>query len=252
ENAGTLNGAGIYEVGENVTVMATAKDGFKFVAWYQNDVAISSSNKFSFNMPNRDVALIAEYEPIFTINYVSSDVNFGQVIGNTTGKYKENVTLEAISANNCSFIGWVIDDVVVSTATKLNITLNGDVEVRALFKKNFDWNIIIVLAGCLLFAVVLIAASSAYIKMKEAEPMPVRALINGKDDKDVLFKNYKRNAERDEIEPVPTRKSAKPNIQPIPVRKIVVAPSNHKGEEVKKQPKASEQKPTLSTDVNEE
>ena len=248
--AGTLQGAGTYTLGNAVTVNAVANDGYNFVRWLVDGVEVSNNPQYTFTI-TENTTLTAEFEQIYKISYASNDTNYGQVIGNTTGKYKENVTLEAISANNCTFVGWIIDDVLVSTASTLNITLNGDMEVQALFKKNFDWNILIILAGCVLFAVVLIAASSAYIKMREAEPMPVRALINGKDDKDAIMKYTKKKSIRDEIEPVPTRKYSKTNIQPVPVRKIVVAPSDHKGQEIKKKDKANNQKPTLKTDVDE-
>ena len=249
-SAGTLQGAGTYALGSTVTVTATANDGYNFVRWLINGVTVSTNPEYQFTL-NENTSLSAEFEQVYTIMYAPNDSSYGQIKGNTTGKYQENVTLEAISANNCTFVGWIINDKLVSTDTTLNITLNGDMEVQALFKKNFDWNILIIIAGCLLFAVVLIAASSAYIKMKEAEPMPVRALINGKDDKDVIMKHAKKNSLRDEIEPVPTRKYSKSNIQPVPVRKIVVAPSNHLGQQIRQKDKADNQKPTLKTDVDE-
>ncbi len=250
-SAGVLTGANVYSVGEIVNISAQANKGFKFVAWLNNGSIISRLSDISFEMTDGDMTLVAEFDPVYNISYSANNKDLGKVIGDTSGNYKENITLEAISEDNCTFIGWVIDNVIVSTSEKLNITLNGNVEVEALFKKNFDWNIIIVLVGCLLFAVIVIAGVSTYIKMKESEPVMVRALINGKDDKDVIFKKEKRNAKRDSIDPVPTRKTTKSNVHPIPVRKITVAPSNHKGEEVKKTPKAKEQKPTLKTDDKE-
>ena len=250
-SAGELQGAGAYFVGQTVEINAIANKGYRFTAWRMNrngEQVLEKNTHYSFIIGDSDLQIVAEYEAVYSVNYTSNDSKYGQVIGSTTGKYKENIVLEAVSANNCTFIGWVIGDVVVSTSNKLNITLNSDVEVKALFKKNFDWNIIVILIGCVLFAIVIISASSAYIKMKEAEPMQVRALLNGKDDKDAIFKNHKRNTSRDTIEPVPTRKVIRENLQPIPVRKINTTPINHKGEEIKKASKAKDKKPTLKTD----
>lgn len=202
-------------------------------------------------MPNNDVLLAANFEAIYVVDYSVNNDSLGQIIGNTSGKFKENITLEAVSANNCSFIGWMIDDVIISTSQKLNLSLNGDVRVQALFKKNFDWNIIIILFGAGVFIIVMIYGTIAYIKAKEAQPISARALIGGKDDMDIIKKSSKRVALRDEIAPVPTRRESRANVQPVPVRKIVVAPSDHKGQKVGKAKKASDQKSTLSTNDEE-
>ncbi len=251
-NAGTVTGAGEYLVGDTVTVKATSKTGYRFVGWRESGQEVSKNESYTFTTNRSDRALIAEFEPIFTVILTTNDNKLGKVVGNTTGKYRENVVLQAVSENNCSFVGWVVNDVVISTDATLNLSLNGDIEVRALFKKNFDWNILIILAGCFMFAIILIAGSAMYIKMKEAEPMPVRVLLSSKDDKELLQKPRKRERYRDTIEPVPTRKNTRQNVAPIPVRKITVAPVNHNGELVGRKQKASEEKPTLKTEIQDE
>lgn len=246
---GSVTGIGQYVVGDVVNMTATPSKGYKFVSWNENGVPISTTSTFGFYMPNNDVVLTAVFEAVYLVAYSVNDDSLGQVIGNTTGKFKENITLEAISANNCSFVGWMVDNIIVSTSNRLNISLNGDVEIKALFKKNFDWNIIIVLFGCALFALVMVYGAIAYIRTKEARPINARAMIGGKDDRDIIKKSSKSVALRDEIMPVPTRRQTKANIQPVPVRKIVVAPSDHKGNKVNKTQKAKDQKSTLSTDA---
>ena len=246
--AGEVSGAGEYLVDTVVTLSANALNGYRFVNWQENGNVISSNVEYSFKIGREDRTFVAVFEPVFEINLVSSNDNYGKIIGDTSGLYKENIVLQAVSENNCSFVGWVINGVVVSTEDTLSLNLNGNMEVRALFKKNFDWNILIILAGCVLFAVILIAGSAAYIKMKESEPMQVRVLLNSKDDKDALQKDAKRDRYRNAIEPVPTRKNTKANVSPIPVRKITVAPINHKGELMGRPKKAEDQKPTLKTD----
>ncbi len=251
-NAGTVTGAGEYLVGDTVTVKATSKTGYRFVGWRESGQEVSKNESYTFTTNRSDRTIIAEFEPIFTVILTTNDNKLGKVVGNTTGKYRENVVLQAVSENNCSFVGWVVNDVVISTDATLNLSLNGDIEVRALFKKNFDWNILIILAGCFMFAIILIAGSAMYIKMKEAEPMPVRVLLSSKDDKELLQKPRKRERYRDTIEPVPTRKNTRQNVAPIPVRKITVAPVNHNGELVGRKQKASEEKPTLKTEIQDE
>ncbi len=247
--AGYVDGIGEYIEGQSLTLKAIVNEGYVFVNWIRNGQVVSESATYTLTVGANDEVLIAVFEPVFTISLVSSNDEYGQIIGNSSGRYHENITLQAISENNCSFVGWVVNDVIISTSTTLNLNVNGDIEVRALFKKNFDWNIIIILAGCVLFAIVLIAGSTAYIKMKEAEPMQVRVLLNSKDDKDALQKASRRDRYRDVVEPVPTRKNTKDKISPIPVRKITVAPINHKGELVKNTKTAEVAEPKLKTEV---
>ena len=248
DEQGEVTGAGKKVVGDTVVLNATAKKGYRFVSWNEGGLPISTDAEYRFTMLNSDVLLTAVFEQVYVIDYSTNDSSLGQVIGSTSGRFKENITLEAVSANNCSFVGWMIDNVMISTSTKLNISLNGDVRVQALFKKNFDWNIIIVILGSAIFAVVMVYGAIAYIKSKEAQPIHTRALIGGKDDSEIIKKVSKRNALRDEIAPVPTRKQQRVNVQPIPVRKIVVEPTDHKGNKVKANFKAKDKKQTLGTE----
>ncbi len=245
---GKVSGANVYKVGDTVNLTATATKGYKFVSWNIDGVSKSKNAEYSFTMPANDVKFTAEFERVYSINFYTSDNSLGQIVGNTSGSFKENITLEAISANNCSFVGWMVNNVMVSNKDKLNISLNGDITVQALFKKNFNWNIIIVILGSAIFALVMVYGAIAYIKSKEAQPISTRALIGSKDDSDIIRKASKRNALRDEIAPVPTRKIQRVNVQPVPVRKIAVEPTDHKGNKVKPTEKAKNKKATLKTE----
>lgn len=247
---GSVSGMGKTVVGDTVVLTATPSAGYRFVAWMENGVSLATTSEYRFTMPAGDVTLNAVFEKVYAVNYRVNDNALGQVVGNTSGTFKENVTLEAVSANNCSFVGWMIDNVMVSTATKLNLSLNGDVQVEALFKKNFDWNIIIVIVGCGLFALIVVCGAVAFIKSKEARPVNARTLLGGKDDSDIIKKTSKRNALRDEIAPVPTRKQQRVNVQPVPVRKIVVEPTDHKGNKLKSTKTANKSQKTISTDTD--
>ena len=125
---------------------------------------------------------------------------------------------------------------------------NGEILTPFLFLGEISISGIIVRLAYALFVIVMICGVIAFIKSKEAQPIGARSLIGGKDDKDVITKASKRVAKRDEIAPVPTRKESKANVQPVPVRKIVVAPSDHKGNKVTKSTKAKDKSATLSTD----
>jgi len=244
---GTVAGAGTGDLGTEIVLTAVPNKDFKFVGWVENGNLVSREAKYEFTL-TQDRTLNAEFEQLYAINYSTNDDSLGKVIGNSSGTFKENIVLEAVSANNCSFVGWMVDNVIISNSTKLNISINGDIRVEALFKKNFDWNIIIIIVGSMIFAIVMVYGAIAYVKSREAEPISTRALIGGKDDSDIIRKISKRNVLRDEIVPVPTKKQSKANVQPVPVRKIVVEPTDHKGNKLKVSAKAKDKKATLKTE----
>ncbi|MBR4270860.1 MAG: hypothetical protein IKQ31_04245 [Clostridia bacterium] len=174
------------------------------------------------------------FKPIHNVNVITSNPRYGNVNITRQQNDSNQVSLKANASSNCSFVGWVVDGIMVSHAQSFNMYLNGDINIEAKFKKEFNWNVVIIIIGCLFFIVVTIAIASYYIQRREEEPMKVRILLNSKDDKEVLQRKAKKNIYRDIIEPVPTRKIAKTNVAPIPVRKINVAPMTHKGEVITK------------------
>lgn len=61
---GTVTGAGDYTVGDTVNLKATPKDGYTFLCWKSgssNGEQISEDNSYSFEMPQKDVNLYAEF-----------------------------------------------------------------------------------------------------------------------------------------------------------------------------------------------
>ena len=60
ENAGEITGAGIYGYGEEVTLTATANEGYKFVNWTENDTVVSTEAEYSFVITG-DRSLVANF-----------------------------------------------------------------------------------------------------------------------------------------------------------------------------------------------
>ena len=62
-DAGTVTGEGDYEEGEEVTVVATAAEGYIFVKWIDEDEAeVSTEATYTFDMPAADLTLTAVFE----------------------------------------------------------------------------------------------------------------------------------------------------------------------------------------------
>jgi hypothetical protein len=62
---GKLTGAGDYEKGSTITILATENEGYRFIAWTDKDLNIISDHaEYTFNMPANDLALTAYYDII--------------------------------------------------------------------------------------------------------------------------------------------------------------------------------------------
>ena len=66
---GTYTGSGTYKYGQTVTVTMTAKTGYSFEAWYNNNDFITNNSEYSFTMGEEDVTLSARFL-VKSYNYV--------------------------------------------------------------------------------------------------------------------------------------------------------------------------------------
>ncbi|WP_461810970.1 InlB B-repeat-containing protein, partial [Faecalimonas sp.] len=63
ETMGTVSGAGEFNQGENATVTATAKEGYKFVKWTVDGVDVSTEATYTFEV-TKNISLIANFEKV--------------------------------------------------------------------------------------------------------------------------------------------------------------------------------------------
>jgi Tfp pilus assembly protein PilE len=67
KGGGTVNGAGTYTDGSNVTITATPDDGYEFDGWYSNGAKISSTQSYSFTA-SEDISITAMFNAVTTSN----------------------------------------------------------------------------------------------------------------------------------------------------------------------------------------
>jgi uncharacterized protein (TIGR02145 family) len=63
EKAGLANGSGLFEMGSKVTLTAIPEKGYKFVGWILNGKILSTDANYNYTMPDKNVSLIAGFEP---------------------------------------------------------------------------------------------------------------------------------------------------------------------------------------------
>ncbi len=118
-NYGTVTGGGTYNHGATATLKATAKTGYHFVKWSDNNTNASRSVT---------VTAAATYTATFAINTytitaTSANTSMGTVTGGGTYNYGASATLTATPKTGYHFVKWS-DNVTSATRTISNIKAN--------------------------------------------------------------------------------------------------------------------------------
>ena len=125
----------IYE--EVIMVSATAKAGYVFVSWVDENGTVVSTNKdYTFSVTG-DVALTANFKPddMFFVNLVVNPPGTGTIRGDR-GYFWEgvHVAYTAAAHKGYNFESWTIDGVVVSDYPAYEFFVSEDVTLVANFK----------------------------------------------------------------------------------------------------------------------
>lgn len=119
-----------YIEGTIVKLEDPTKEGYKFLGWYLNDVLVTTINKEQ----KGDVELVAKWEYIkksYNITYVL-DGGTNSELNPSTYLEGETVTLHEATKEGYDFLGWYLNDVLVTT---IDSTQKGDIELTAKFKE---------------------------------------------------------------------------------------------------------------------
>ena len=128
-----------YEDGEEVKLIATPEEDSRFIGWYNGEKLVSNSVEFTFNI-HVNTNLIARFKKLndnscLLIVHVTGK---GEVLGNDKLDYLvgEKITLDAKPFYNNEFVGWYIDNNLVSTNPFYVFEITEDVMVVAKFTSN--------------------------------------------------------------------------------------------------------------------
>ena len=103
---GTVSGAGTYDYGAPVTLVAKPAEGYGFRGWYKGGSLVSMDNPYTFPMPAEKLDFIGLFSENDYRVSVTCDSSKGSVIGGGIYQYKQPVTLRAIPKENHAFDGW--------------------------------------------------------------------------------------------------------------------------------------------------
>ena len=142
-DGGVVSGAGTYDEGDEVTVVAVANDGYEFVKWTENGVQVSTNATYAF-MASMDRELVAVFEAVqpepepepetYVVSVSASPADGGFVTGGGTYDEGASVTVAAVANDGYKFVKWTENGVQVSTRAAYTFTASANRTLVAVFE----------------------------------------------------------------------------------------------------------------------
>ncbi len=144
---GSVEGGGTYPAGSNVTLRATAKEGYRFSYWQDTteETPLTSNPELVISNLSRDMNIVAHFSQLeqVTVSLSVSPANSGTVTGNGTYYVGDDVTLSATPAAGYNFLGWYdTRDTLVNSNASYTITgINQNTTLVAKFAEIQSYNV---------------------------------------------------------------------------------------------------------------
>ena len=139
DSYGTVSGAGTYQGGTLVTVMAAPSDGYIFTKWVTpNGTTVSTDPTYTFTITrNERFAAYFEVAPVITYYDVLlfQNPSIGATLtGNGVYADGDTATVTASNVEGYNFIGWYLDNELVSSSNTYSFTVKNTVELTAKYE----------------------------------------------------------------------------------------------------------------------
>ena len=131
---GIATGGGSYLYGDNLTVTATANEGYNFINWVEDDNVVSTEANYSFTVTgSRSLTAIFDLKT-FEIAASVDPEEAASISGSGTYNYGEQVTLTFDRNEDWAFQNWTENDEVVSEEMTYTFIATGDRNLVAHFQ----------------------------------------------------------------------------------------------------------------------
>ncbi|MCC8038723.1 MAG: hypothetical protein LIP02_11440 [Bacteroidales bacterium] len=141
DNAGTVNlSSGDYTINSSIDLEATENPGWRFRAWEVNGEEVSTETTYSHPVIC-DAEIVARYETISYYTEISYDSTLGTIKGAITGSgyygYGTQIALTATPFYDALFLGWKVDDQIVTTDNSYTLTVNANHTISPYFQTRY-------------------------------------------------------------------------------------------------------------------
>ena len=128
-SGGTISGAGVFNFGSSVTVVAAANPGYTFTSWTEAGIAVSTNASYTFTIgANR--TLVANYAiNSYSLAITSANGTVAKTPSQASYNYGTSVTLTATPGTGYSFTSWSGD--TTSAANPMTLTMTGNRNITA-------------------------------------------------------------------------------------------------------------------------
>ncbi len=139
--SGTVSGAGTYQEGSSVALIATPETGYRFVGWYDHYGTVSTNTMYIFTI-NRHEEFLAQFAEIdyYTV-ILSQDPSIGATLTGA-GTYADGstVTITASNVEEYNFIGWYNNGNLISSNSTYTFTIDDDISLVAVYGESIGYN----------------------------------------------------------------------------------------------------------------
>lgn len=133
-NAGIVSGAGTYDRGSNVTVIATANNGYTFSNWTEGNTVVSSNSSYTFILSSSK-ELTANFSPnSYTLSVTAVNGTVTKSPEQSNYIFGTQVQLTATPNTGYSFIGWSGN--ASGSTNPMTVTMDGNKSIIANFLLN--------------------------------------------------------------------------------------------------------------------
>lgn len=141
---GSVSGAGVFEIGSQVTVVATPNNGKFFRGWKANgsDVIVSTDASYTFELSGQTdlIAVFSDTEApqFYNVQVINANPSMGTISPEGVQQVEagSSISLTATANSGYAFNGWYVNDALVSGVGSFNYTPSGNGTIAAKFVEN--------------------------------------------------------------------------------------------------------------------
>jgi len=130
-DGGSVSGGGVFLIGSTDTVTAVTNQGYRFVNWTENGIALSRSASYTL-IAYTNHALIANFVPLQTVTVQASPASAGTASGGAFA-VGSAATVIAMPGAGYAFLNWTENGIPVSTSARYSFVMANDRELTANF-----------------------------------------------------------------------------------------------------------------------